>query len=259
MAAKTTVMVAIRQRPASIERICRSTRSCEVAVNRSLIREAAPRVRVRRAPLTESVSSIWTLRSARRRWRSAVILCRSRATRRVSQMAGGSTSSESSDSRQDSKPMATAVPTTTVTLEAMEVAVEVTTFCTPLMSLVSRDCTSPPRAWVKNPTDWRWRRSNRPVRRSCMTRWPTVVDSQVCTTPIIAVAAATPTMAPTSHSSSVTSCWGSASSIRRLTRNGWARPIAELATIRPTTTASRPLKGASRRAIRRSETGESAS
>ena len=174
-------------------------------------------------------------------------------------MAGGSTSSESSDSRQDSKPMATAVPTTTVTLEAIEVAVEVTTFWTPLMSLVSRDCTSPPRAWVKNPTDWRWRRSNRPVRRSCMTRWPTAVDSQVCTTPIIAVAAATPTMAPTSHSSSATSCWGSASSIMRFTRNGWASPIAELATIRPTTTASRPLKGASRRAIRGSETGESAS
>ena len=118
------------------------------------------------------------------------------------------------------------MPTTTVTLEAIEVAVEVTTFCTPLMSLVSRDCTSPPRAWVKNPTDWRCRRSNSPVRRSCITRWPTVVDSQVCTTPIIAVAAATPTMAPTSHSSSATSCWGSASSIRRCTRKGWARPIA---------------------------------
>ena len=34
-----------------------------------------------------------------------------------------------------------------------------------------------------------------------MTRWPTVVDSQVWTTPISAVAAATPTMAPTSQSS----------------------------------------------------------
>ena len=228
-------------------------------MNRSLIRDAAPRVRVSSAPLTDSVSSIWTLRSASRRWRSAVILCRSRATRRVSQIAGGSTSSESSDSRHDSAAIATAVPTTTVTLEAIEVAVEVTTFCTPLMSLVSRDCTSPPRALVKKPTDWRCRRSNSPVRRSCITRWPTVVDSQVCTTPIIAVAAAMPTIAPTSHSSSATSCWGSASSIKRRTRNGWARPIAELATIRPTTTASRPLKGASRRAIRRSETGESAS
>ena len=45
-----------------------------------------------------------------------------------------------------------------------------------------------------------------------MTRWPTDLDSQVCTTPIIAEAVAptmAPTMAPTSHSSSVTSCWGS--------------------------------------------------
>ena len=73
MAAKTTVMVAIRQRPASIERIWRSTRSCEVAVNLSDIRSAAPRVRVSSAPLTDSVSSIWTLRSASRRCRSAVI------------------------------------------------------------------------------------------------------------------------------------------------------------------------------------------
>ena len=61
------VMLAIRQRPASIERIWRSTRSREVSVNRSDIRDAAPRVRVSSAPLTESVSSIWTLRSASRR------------------------------------------------------------------------------------------------------------------------------------------------------------------------------------------------
>ena len=38
-----------------------------------------------------------------------------------------------------------------------------------------------------------------------MTRWPTVVDSHVWKTPISAVAAATPTMAPTSQSSSPTS------------------------------------------------------
>ena len=40
--------------------------------------------------------------------------------------------------------MATAVPTTVVALEAAEVAVEVTTDCMPPMSLISRDCTSPP-------------------------------------------------------------------------------------------------------------------
>ena len=37
-----------------------------------------------------------------------------------------------------------------VRLEAIEVAVEVTTFCMPPMSLVMRDCTSPPRVRVKN-------------------------------------------------------------------------------------------------------------
>ena len=45
--------------------------------------------------------------------------------------------------------MATAVATAVVRLEAIEVAVEVTTDCMPPMSLVIRDCTSPVRVRVK--------------------------------------------------------------------------------------------------------------
>ena len=93
--------------------------------------------------------------------------------------------------------MATAVPITTVTLAAIDVAVWVTTPCMLPMSLTRRDCTSPPRVRVKKSRDWRCRWANRSLRRRCMTRWPTAVESQVCTTPMTAVATATPSMAPT--------------------------------------------------------------
>ena len=55
--------------------------------------------------------------------------------------------------------MATMVASTVVTLETIEVAVEVTTFCTPPMSLAMRDWTSPVRVRVKKASDrrCRWR------------------------------------------------------------------------------------------------------
>ena len=252
-------MVAIRQRPASCERTSRPIRSSLVSVKRAVIAGAAPRVRVSRAPLTDRLSSTWTCRSASARWRWEVIACRIRATWRVSHTAGGSTISESSASRQLRAAIATAVPTTTVRFDATDVAVEVTTPCMPLMSLVSRDCTSPPRVRVKKPIDWRCRCANRSVRSRCITCWPTAVDSQVWSTPRTAPTTATAIMPPTSASSSVTSCWGSASSMRFRTRNGWASPVTELATMSATMTPRRPRYGANRRAIRASDTGESAS
>ena len=130
------------------------------------------------------------------------------ATRRVSQIAGGSTTRESRESRQLSTAMATAVPITVVALEAKDVAVEVTTDCMPPMSFISRDWTSPPLVRVKKPSDWRCRWVKTAVRRPCMTRWPTVVDSQVWTTPKTAVSTVTASMPPTAHSSSGTSCRG---------------------------------------------------
>ena len=108
---------------------------------------------------------------------------RSRATRRVSQTAGGMTSRDSRLSRQLSATIATAVPTAVVTLAATEVAVLVTTDCMAPMSLVRRDCTSPPRVRVKKSIDWRCRWSKTWVRRVCMICWPRPVDIQVCTTP----------------------------------------------------------------------------
>ncbi len=252
-------IVAIRQRPARRERISRPTRSAEVSSNLAVRRGEAPSVLVSSTPLTERPSSIWTCRSARRRWRSPVTRWRIRATWRVSRTAGGSTTSESSARRQLRATMATAVPTTTVTLAAIEVAVWVTTPCMLPMSLTRRDCTSPPRVRVKKPSDWRWRWAKRSLRRRCMTRWPTAVESQVCTTPMTAVATATPSIAPTRSSRRRTSWRGSASSMTWRTRNGWARPTGELSTMRATTTARVARCGAKSRAMRRSDTGESAS
>ena len=134
--------------------------------------------------------------------------------------------------------MATAVPMTVVVLDAAEVAVEVTTDCMPPTSFISRDCTSPPRVRVKKPSDWRCRWPKTAVRRPCMTRCPTVVESQVCTTPSTAVTAVTPTMPATARTSSRTSWRGSASSITSRIRNGVASATVDDATISATTTAS---------------------
>ena len=141
---------------------------------------------------------------------------------RVSHRAGGMTSSDSSESRHDSATIATAVATAVVRFDAIEVAVEVTTPCMPLTSLVRRDCTSPPRVRVKKPSDWRCRCANTEVRSSCITRCPTWVDSQVCTTPSSWVTTATATIAPTVSRSRRESCCGRATSTISRTRKGCA-------------------------------------
>ena len=46
---------------------------------------------------------------------------------------------------------------TVVTFETIDVAVEVTTVCTPPMSFAIRDCTSPVRVRVKKASERRWR------------------------------------------------------------------------------------------------------
>ena len=152
-----TLIDAIRQRPASWARISRSTSSPDVSPKRADSTGPLPTVLPSSTPLTDKPSSIWVCMSAIRACCRLVICRRILATRRVSQMDGGSTIRVSSESRQLSATIAIAVPTTVVTFAAIEVAVEVTTACMPPMSLVSRDCTSPPRVRVKKPSDWRCR------------------------------------------------------------------------------------------------------
>ncbi len=89
----------------------------------------------------------------------AVIALRLAPTRRDRNTKNGSTASENSASRQSSRNIATTLATTVVTLETIEVAVVVTTVCTPPMSLAMRDWISPVRVRVKNASEsrCRWR------------------------------------------------------------------------------------------------------
>ncbi len=84
---------------------------------------------------------------------------RSVPTRRVSHTKNGSSARLNAARRQSSRTIATIVASTVVTLETIDVAVDVTTVCTPPMSLAMRDCTSPVRVRVKNASDsrCRWR------------------------------------------------------------------------------------------------------
>ena len=223
-------------------------------MNRATSAGPVPSVRESCAPLTERPSSIVTLRSASSRCCAEVISRRIRATRRVSQIDGGSTTSEISESRQDSATIATAVATVVVRLAAIEVAVLVTTDCRPPTSLVMRDCTSPVRVLVKKAMDWRCRWVKTSVRSRCITCWPTRVLAQVCTTPSAAVSAATATMPPASMASRGRSRFGSAVSITARSRNGEAMPSTDEATMIAVTPAIARRWGRKRRPMRRSET-----
>ena len=130
--------------------------------------------------------------------------------------------------------MATAV----VRLDAIEVAVEVTTDSMPPMSFWMRDCTSPVRVRVKKAIDCRCRWVNTLMRSSCMTCWPTLVLIQVCTTPNAEVTAATATIAITSQANSRRFLSGRAVSITARSRNGEASPTREEATMMAVTMAS---------------------
>ena len=163
---------------------------------------------------------------------------RIRATLRVRKMAGGMTTSEMSDSRQDSATMATAVATPVVRLAAMEVAVEVTTDSMPPMSFVMRDWTSPVRVRVKKAIDCRCRWLKTLVRSPCMTCWPTFVLIQVWMTPKAEVTAATATIATTSQASSRRFLSGRAVSMTARSRNGEASPTREEAAMMAVTIAS---------------------
>ena len=74
--------------------------------------------------------------------------------------------------------MPTIVAITVVAFETIDVAVLVTTFCTPPMSFEIRDCTSPVRVRVKNASDRRCRWRKTAVRRSCITSLADLVREQ---------------------------------------------------------------------------------
>ena len=157
IAAKLIWTEAIRQRPAIRDRTSRSASSSDSRSKRSASSLARPIVFPSRIPETESDSSTRAEMSARRVWRTAVILRRSSPTRRVIQTKKGSRPSAAAASRQSSRNIATAAASTVVTFETIEVAVLVTTLCTPPMSFAMRDWISPVRVLVKNARERRCR------------------------------------------------------------------------------------------------------
>ncbi len=90
-------------------------------------------------------------------WVVFAIRRRSLPTRRVRSTKNGIRARANSASIQFRTSMPTTVAATVVTFEAIEVAVFVTTFCTPPMSFEILDCTSPVRVRVKNASDRRCR------------------------------------------------------------------------------------------------------
>ena len=159
MIAKLIWTVDMRQRPAIRDRTSRSARCADSAVKRCASSSERPIVLPSRMPETDSDSSTSELMSARRPCFLEVMRLRSLPTRRVSQTKNGSSARLKTARRQSRRSIATIVARTVVALETIDVAVHVTTFCTPPMSLAIRDWTSPVRVRVKKASDrrCRWR------------------------------------------------------------------------------------------------------
>ena len=83
MAAKITLMAAIRQRPASWEATSSRVSFRELSANRCERAGPEPRVLESWTPLIDRDSSIWVCMSARVIWARVVTVLRMLATRRV--------------------------------------------------------------------------------------------------------------------------------------------------------------------------------
>ncbi len=157
MTANEVWIAAIIQRPAIRERTSRSARLADSPSKRSASSAPRPIVLPSRIPLTDSDSCTSEDMSAIAPCLTVVILRRWLPTRRASRTKKGSSARLKSASRQSSRTIATTLAITVVTLPTIDAAVEVTTFCTPPMSLAIRDWISPVRVRVKNASESRCR------------------------------------------------------------------------------------------------------
>ena len=157
MTANDVWIAAIIQRPAIRERTSRSARFSDSRSKREASSGERPIVLPSRIPLTDSDSCTSEEMSAIAPCLTVVILRRCAPTRRDSSTKNGSSASENSASRQSSSNIATTEAMTVVTLETIDAAVDVTTLCTPPMSLAIRDWISPVRVLVKNASESRCR------------------------------------------------------------------------------------------------------
>jgi hypothetical protein len=245
MIAKLVWIEAITQRPAMRWRTSRSASRSESPSKRSASSAPRPIVLPSRIPETESDSCTRLEMSARVSWVVLAMRRRSFPTRRVSSAKSGISANANSASCQLSTSMPTIVATTVVTFEAIEVAVFVTTFCTPPMSFEMRDCTSPVRVLVKNASERRWRWRKTAARRSCITRWPTWFDSSVWITPRTPVAIAIAIM-PAALNESERVSFAAMASSTCLSRKAGSTPSPAETTIRRRTPPSRTLYGVKR-------------
>ncbi len=236
MIAKLVWIEAITQRPAMRWRTSSSARRSESASKRSASSAPRPIVLPSRIPETDSDSCTRLEMSARVSCVVLAILRRSLPTRRVSRAKSGISANANRASFQLRKSMPTIVATTVVTFDAIEVAVFVTTLCTPPMSFEMRDCTSPVRVRVKKASERRCRWRKTAARRSCITRWPTWLESRVWTTPRAPVTIAIAIIPAAATDSSVVSLRPIASSTR-LSRKAGTTPRPAETTI----SSSRPL------------------
>src|SRR3954453_5836631 len=250
MIAKLVWIEAITQRPAIRCRTSRSASCRDSAVNRSARSSPRPIVWPSRMPETDRDSCTMLDMSASDSCVDLAMRLRSFPTRRVRNANSGIKANANSASCQLSSSMPTIVATTVVTLDAIDVAVFVTTFCTPPMSFEMRDCTSPVRVLVKKASDSRCRCRKTAARRSCMTRWPTWFERSVCTTPSAPVTTAMTIIPPALNDSALTSLLPIASSAR-FSRNAGMTPRAAVSTISTSTPVSRSLYGTNSRAMRR--------
>ena len=159
MTAKEVWIEAIIQRPAMRLRTSRSARRADSPSKRSASSAPRPIVLPSRIPDTLSDSCTSEEMSAIAPCLVVVIALRLAPTRRERPTKNGSRASENSARRQSSRNIATMLASTVVTFETIEVAVVVTTVCTPPMSLAIRDWISPVRVRVKKASEsrCRWR------------------------------------------------------------------------------------------------------
>ena len=140
-------------------------------------------------------------------------------------------------SRQSSATIATSAISTPAPEETIWVITEVTTACIEPMSEKMRDWISPVRVRVKNPRPMRCRCENTETRRSCITDWPTRVDSIDWVTPRALETTVTAISPPTAQPSTSARCSGRATSTISRIRNGETTPAAAPTTMSASTPA----------------------
>ena len=148
--------------------------------------------------------------------------------------------SDSSVSCHDSQAIAASVTTTLMTLLKTELAVSVTTPCTPPTSLARRLWISPVRVSVKNCRGMRWRCAYSASRRSCMTCWPTMLLRYAWPTPMSPLMMGRMIISATAMFSCRKSWSGMAVSSRNLSRYGLMMPRKLVKMMDTMTTTTRP-------------------